>query len=176
MLTVCTSAAGVSPFAPSSPCAGVSTSILSLRRSFICRCLHCRPVRARLAAVEKAWSLQVREEAAAVASQCGADLQVSAIAGEAGPQQRSAVATAGQLVVTTPAKLAQILREGWLTAAMLEQRLQVCGGRRRRLVGVMSGEVGQDEGGCQRRPQPDSWCLVHHPSWRRLRQMCLSAD
>lgn len=58
-----------------------------------------------------------------MAAHCGADLSVSAISGEG--QQRSQAATAGQLVVTTPAKIAQMLREGWLTPKMLEQRLQV---------------------------------------------------
>lgn len=113
-----------------------------------------------------------------MASQCGADLVVSAIAGETGNQrsqvrdasdgQQSAgacragraagcwcvwhargarvtrgfcqrdkrrasllafaqAATAGQLVVTTPAKIAALLREGFLTPKMLEQRLQVRG-------------------------------------------------
>ena len=66
---------------------------------------------------------QVREEAAAVATACGGELSATSIAGD-GPL-RAAAATAGQLVVTTPAKAAQALREGVLTARMLEERLQV---------------------------------------------------
>lgn len=66
---------------------------------------------------------QVREEAAAVAAACGGELSATAIAGD-GPL-RAAAATAGQVVVTTPAKAAQALREGVLTACMLEERLQV---------------------------------------------------
>ncbi|EFN55662.1 hypothetical protein CHLNCDRAFT_23258 [Chlorella variabilis] len=66
---------------------------------------------------------QVREEAASVASLCGADLSATSVAGDA--PLRAACATAGQLVVTTPAKLAQALREGVLTPHMLEERLQV---------------------------------------------------
>ncbi|KAL4430654.1 hypothetical protein ABPG75_005910 [Micractinium tetrahymenae] len=66
---------------------------------------------------------QVKDEAAAVAAACGADLAATAIAGDA--PLRAAAATAGQLVVTTPAKLAQVLREGILTPRMLQDRLQV---------------------------------------------------
>ncbi|PSC74391.1 DEAD-box ATP-dependent RNA helicase 16 [Micractinium conductrix] len=66
---------------------------------------------------------QVKEEASSVAAACGADLAVTAIAGDA--PLRAACATAGQLVVTTPAKLAQALREGILTPRMLQDRLQV---------------------------------------------------
>ncbi|KAL4423346.1 hypothetical protein ABPG77_006141 [Micractinium sp. CCAP 211/92] len=66
---------------------------------------------------------QVKEEAAAVAAACGADLAATSIAGDA--PLRAAAATAGQLVVTTPAKLAQVLREGILTQRMLQDRLQV---------------------------------------------------
>lgn len=51
---------------------------------------------------------QVREEAASVAALCGADLSATAIAGDA--PLRAACATAGQIVVTTPAKLAQVRR------------------------------------------------------------------
>lgn len=68
-------------------------------------------------------TMQVKEEAAAVAALCGGDLSASALAGDA--PLRAAAATAGQLVVTTPAKLAQVLREGILTPRMLEERLQV---------------------------------------------------
>lgn len=66
---------------------------------------------------------QVKEEAASVAALCGAELAASAVAGDA--PLRALCATAGQLVVTTPAKLAQVLREGILTPRMLEERLQV---------------------------------------------------
>ncbi|KAL4858273.1 DEAD-box ATP-dependent RNA helicase 16 [Chlorella vulgaris] len=66
---------------------------------------------------------QVREEAASVASLCGSELTVSAVAGDT--PLRALCATAGQLVVTTPAKLAQALREGILTPRVLQERLQV---------------------------------------------------
>lgn len=79
---------------------------------------------------------QVREEAASVAAAAGGEVVVSAVtgggddaAGAAPGGGRSggaaAVATAGQLVVTTPARLAQLLRDGHLTPRILEQRLQV---------------------------------------------------
>ncbi len=58
-----------------------------------------------------------------MAAACGADLAATSIAGDA--PLRAAAATAGQLVVTTPAKLAQVLREGILTQRMLQDRLQV---------------------------------------------------
>ena len=48
-----------------------------------------------------------------MASLCGADLAVSAISGDA--PLRSLCATAGQLVVTTPAKLAQVV--SWVVGA-----------------------------------------------------------
>jgi ATP-dependent RNA helicase DDX56/DBP9 len=70
---------------------------------------------------------QVREEAASVASLCGSELTVSAVAGDT--PLRALCATAGQLVVTTPAKLAQALREGILTPRVLQERLQVCVGQ-----------------------------------------------
>lgn len=70
-------------------------------------------------------AVQVKEEAAAVAAACGADLAATAIAGDA--PLRAAAATAGQLVVTTPAKLAQVLREGIVTSRVLQDRLQVGG-------------------------------------------------
>ena len=60
-----------------------------------------------------------------MAAACGGELSATAIAGD-GPL-RAAAATAGQVVVTTPAKAAQALREGVLTARMLEERLQVGG-------------------------------------------------
>lgn len=66
---------------------------------------------------------QVREEAASVASACGADLAASSLAGDA--PLRAACATAAQLVVATPAKLAAALREGVLTPRLLQERLQV---------------------------------------------------
>lgn len=80
------------------------------------RAVCCNPPRSPL-------PLQVREEAAAVATACGGELSATAIAGDGA--LRAAAATAGQLVVTTPAKAAQALREGVLTPRMLEERLQV---------------------------------------------------
>ena len=68
---------------------------------------------------------QVKEEAASVAALCGADLSATAIAGDSPAALSAACATAGQLVVTTPAKLAQALREGILTPRLLEERLHL---------------------------------------------------
>jgi ATP-dependent RNA helicase DDX56/DBP9 len=65
---------------------------------------------------------QVRAEAAALAAHCGADLAVTAISAE-GAAARTAAATAGQLVVSTPARVAALLREGALTARALERSL-----------------------------------------------------
>jgi len=45
---------------------------------------------------------QVRQEAADVAAHCGSEISVTALTADAGPQLKRAVATAGQLVVSTP--------------------------------------------------------------------------
>jgi ATP-dependent RNA helicase DDX56/DBP9 len=53
---------------------------------------------------------QVKEEAAAVAEHCGADLAVTALTGEGhAAARRAAVSAAGQLVVATPGRIAQVL-------------------------------------------------------------------
>ena len=52
---------------------------------------------------------QVREEAAAVAVHCGAELSVTALAGEGhAAARRAAVSSAGQVVVATPGRIAQV--------------------------------------------------------------------
>lgn len=51
----------------------------------------------------------MRDEAAAIAQHCGADLAVTSLAGEgSAAAQRTAVATAGQLVVATPGRIAKV--------------------------------------------------------------------
>ena len=51
---------------------------------------------------------QVREEAEAVAAQCGADIRVSSLAGESAAVQRDSFLHIGQLVVSTPGQVAQV--------------------------------------------------------------------
>ena len=67
--------------------------------------------------------VQVKAEASSIAALCGGGLSVSAIAGDA--PLRALCAAAGQLVVTTPAKLAQAVQQGIITPATLQERLQV---------------------------------------------------
>lgn len=51
----------------------------------------------------------MREEAAAIAEHCGGDLAVTSLAGEGSAvAQRTALATAGQLVVATPGRIAKV--------------------------------------------------------------------
>lgn len=60
-----------------------------------------------------------------MAAPLGAGLAVTAIAGEGSGGHRAAVATAGQVVVATPAKVAALMAEGLLSAAQLEGSLRV---------------------------------------------------
>jgi ATP-dependent RNA helicase DDX56/DBP9 len=51
----------------------------------------------------------VQEEAAAIAQHCGAELAVTALIDKgSAAAQRTAIATAGQLVVATPGRIAQV--------------------------------------------------------------------
>jgi hypothetical protein len=59
-----------------------------------------------------AW--QVREEAEAIAVRCGADVRVSALAGDSAAVQRDILLRIGQLVVSTPGQVAQVCC--WLLA------------------------------------------------------------
>lgn len=64
---------------------------------------------------------QVREEAAAVAVHCGAELSVTALAGEGhAAARRAAVGSAGQVVIATPGRIAQV---GARMRLLLEQML-----------------------------------------------------
>ena len=113
-----------------------------------------------------------------MAAACGADLAVTAIAGDA--PLRAACATAGQLVVTTPAKLAQALREGILTPRMLQDRLQVLVLDEADLLlsyGCASGRAGQ---GCWELVLPAGQaaraaaaCILLFAAGCRLRSPCL---
>ena len=61
------------------------------------------------------WCLppQVREEAAAVAVHCGVELSVTALAGEGHAAARqAAVSSAGQVVIATPGRIAQVRTHG----------------------------------------------------------------
>lgn len=52
---------------------------------------------------------QVREEAAAIAQHCGGELAVTSLIDKgSAAAQRTAIATAGQLVVATPGRIAQV--------------------------------------------------------------------
>lgn len=53
--------------------------------------------------------LQVREEAQSVAQHCGDELRVTTLSGSGPPAaQRAAISTAGQVVVATPGRVAQV--------------------------------------------------------------------
>ena len=65
---------------------------------------------------------QVAEEAASLATHCGEGLTATALLAE-GSAARSAVSTAGQLVVTTPGRVATLIRDGALPAKILENAL-----------------------------------------------------
>ena len=51
---------------------------------------------------------KVKEEAEAVAQRCGADIRVSALAGDSAAVQRDILLRIGQLVVSTPGQVAQV--------------------------------------------------------------------
>ncbi|GIL46760.1 hypothetical protein Vafri_3662 [Volvox africanus] len=68
---------------------------------------------------------QVAQEAAATAQHCGADITATALVAEGGLQLRRAVASAGQIVVATPGKIASALREGLLPSSLLSSHLAV---------------------------------------------------
>lgn len=68
---------------------------------------------------------QVKEESARLLRHCGDGpnrLVVSALLAD-GPALTSAASKAGQVVVTTPARMAKLLRSGFLTAQLLERSL-----------------------------------------------------
>lgn len=65
---------------------------------------------------------QVAEEASSLATHCGEGLTATALLAE-GSAARSAVSTAGQLVVTTPGRVATLIRDGALPAKILENAL-----------------------------------------------------
>jgi ATP-dependent RNA helicase DDX56/DBP9 len=65
---------------------------------------------------------QVAEEAASLATHCGEGLTATALLAE-GSAARSAVSTAGQLVVTTPGRVATLIKDGALPAKILENAL-----------------------------------------------------
>lgn len=63
---------------------------------------------------------QVRTEAAEVAMHCGGDIKVTALAGEGSvASQRQALVTAGQLVVTTPGRVATAIKDGGVSGRTL---------------------------------------------------------
>ncbi|GLC37850.1 hypothetical protein PLESTB_001483000 [Pleodorina starrii] len=68
---------------------------------------------------------QVAQEAAATAQHCGADITATALVAEGGPQLKRAVASAGQIVVATPGKIAAALSAGLLPPSLLSSRLAV---------------------------------------------------
>ncbi len=66
-------------------------------------------------------------EARTVVAHCGVALSVTPLLGDTLIAQRAAVASAGALVVATPARVATALREAWLTPALLARSLRVPG-------------------------------------------------
>jgi hypothetical protein len=69
----------------------------------------------------------VAGEARTVVAHCGVALSVTPLLGDTLIAQRAAVASAGALVVATPARVATALREAWLTPALLARSLRVPG-------------------------------------------------
>lgn len=71
---------------------------------------------------------QVRHETYLIAQHCGggdSEVQVTSLLGENTQQLKRAVAAAGHVVVSTPAKLASAIREGLLSSQVLQSRLQM---------------------------------------------------
>ncbi|KAI8466490.1 MAG: P-loop containing nucleoside triphosphate hydrolase protein [Monoraphidium minutum] len=68
---------------------------------------------------------QVAGEVRAVVQHCGVPLSVTALIADAPAMARAAATGAGAVVVSTPARVATALKEGWLPAGALQQRLQV---------------------------------------------------
>lgn len=65
---------------------------------------------------------QVREEAATLVAHCGEALVASALLAE-GIAARGAATSAGQIVVSTPARVAKLVRDGTLAASLLARTL-----------------------------------------------------
>ncbi|MEW5299598.1 MAG: hypothetical protein WDW36_002597 [Sanguina aurantia] len=68
---------------------------------------------------------QVKSEAMITAQLCSSEITATALLGETSQQLRRAVATAGQIVVATPGRLAEALKGGFLSPATLAARLQM---------------------------------------------------
>lgn len=69
---------------------------------------------------------QVKDEAAALAEHCGAaGLRATALTAEGGAAQRQQLASAGQLVVATPGRVAGLLKSGALHPRILARNLEV---------------------------------------------------
>eukprot|EP00775_Hariotina_reticulata_P003974 gene3974-4227_t len=84
---------------------------------------------------------QVAEEARAVVQHCGVPLTVSALQGDTPVAQRAAAASAGAVVVATPARIATAIKECWLqpaggpgSAAEVSHYQLQCSAEDRRLV------------------------------------------
>jgi ATP-dependent RNA helicase DDX56/DBP9 len=69
--------------------------------------------------------LQVAEEARAVVQHCGVPLTVSTLQGDTPVAQRASAASAGAVVVCTPARIATAIKECWLQPSVLAAALQV---------------------------------------------------
>jgi superfamily II DNA/RNA helicase len=72
-----------------------------------------------------AQSQQVANEARAVAKHCGTPISITTLLGDTPAAQRAAAASAGALVVTTPARIAAALRESWVQPSTLAKALQL---------------------------------------------------
>ncbi|GAX72585.1 hypothetical protein CEUSTIGMA_g41.t1 [Chlamydomonas eustigma] len=68
---------------------------------------------------------QVQQEAKAVADVCGSEIKISTLLGDTAPHLRRSVEGAGNVVVTTPGKLATALREALIPLTTLQARLQM---------------------------------------------------
>lgn len=100
----------------------------------------------------------MREEAAAVAQHCGSDLAVTSLVDKgSAAAQRTAIATAGQLVVATPGRIAQVgvCHVSPHACSLAAQRMAACYGpcgclawqlhagcRRRQMAAVRGGPPG----------------------------------
>lgn len=70
---------------------------------------------------------QVRKEATSIAVHCGANLRTTVLAADAKQKAKHiSVSSSGQIVVTTPGRLAAVLKDQTLSPAALTAHLKVC--------------------------------------------------
>ena len=66
---------------------------------------------------------QVQNEASLISQHCGGEITVSSLIGDNVQALKRAVGSSGHLVVSTPGKLATVIKEGILSSAIIQSRL-----------------------------------------------------